>query len=174
MADLAPLVETLPLPPLEKRYLIDRWADQIDWMERKAKQAQQRYYALRLVTVVGAVIVPALASVTAIDNDRLSGAAKIATWAVSLLVAISAAVEQLHRYGELWRHYRQIAESLKSQGWLFFELSGPYAELTSHADAFKAFARNIEEIMKSDVQQYVTEVTAERKGGGTSTIPGGG
>ena len=92
-------------------------------MEAAAQRTRTRYYALRLTTVVGAVIVPALVSINA-----LGGAETAITWltfAVSLVVAVSAAVEGFFRFGDRWRHYRSLVEELKSEGWDFHELSGP-------------------------------------------------
>ena len=48
------------LDPLQRDFLTRRWLDQLLWMEGAAQKAQRRYFRLRLVTVVGAVVVPAL------------------------------------------------------------------------------------------------------------------
>ncbi|MFP3869160.1 MAG: TRAFs-binding domain-containing protein [Desulfobacteraceae bacterium] len=42
------------------------------------------------------------------------------TFALSLMVAISLAVEEFLRFGERWRHYRRMVESLKNDGGQFF------------------------------------------------------
>ena len=58
------------------------------------------------------------------------------TFAVSLVVALSAAVEGFFRFGDRWRHYRSLVEELKSEGWSFHELSGPYrADGATHESA---------------------------------------
>ena len=91
-------------------------------MEAAAQRTRTRYYALRLTTVVGAVIVPALVSINAVGGTR--GRVTWLTFAVSLVVAVSAAVEGFFRFGDRWRHYRSLVEELKSEGWDFHELSG--------------------------------------------------
>ena len=58
--ELCELIDQLQLDELQKRFLRSRWLDQVLWMEAKAGQTQFRYYALRLVAIVGGVIVPAL------------------------------------------------------------------------------------------------------------------
>ena len=61
---------------------------------------------------------------------------RIATWVVGLVVAISAAIEFFH-YGDRWRTYRRTAELLKTEGWLFLQLSGRYsANGSTHAAAY--------------------------------------
>ena len=84
-----------------------------------------------------------------------------ATFAVSLLVAISAAVEGFFRYGERWRHYRRTAELLKTEGSQFFQLTGHYRRHTTHASAYQLLASRIEDILQQDIDAYITTVAAE-------------
>jgi Protein of unknown function (DUF4231) len=150
------------LAPLQRDFLTRRWLDQVIWMEGAAAKAQRRYYRLRLVTVVGAVIIPALVSLElGGDTDR---AVSWLTFAVSLVVAASAAVEEFFHFGERWRHYRRTVEQLKAEGWLFFELVGDYGGgPDGHRDAFGRFAARVEGLLREDVEVYVTRVVRERK-----------
>jgi hypothetical protein len=161
-AELAAIIDQLDLSELQKRCLRARWLDAIIWMDRKARLAQLLYYVVRLVTIIGGLIIPALVSLD-FDSARAAELVRWATFGLSLLVAISAAIEGFFRYGERWRHYRLIVERLKIEGWQFFQLSGPYAQRGSHAPAFPEFAARVEEIIKSDVQQYITEVVREKQ-----------
>jgi hypothetical protein len=133
----------------------------------KSTQSQRRYYRLRMVTVVGAVMLPALVGLDGIAHpwDNLLRAV---TWTVSLVTAASAAVEGFFRFGERWRTYRRTAEQLKTEGWLYLQLAGPYAvDGADHRGLYGAFVNRVEEIMTSDVETYLTEVTADRtKAGG--------
>ncbi len=164
------LIEAMSLDEMQKRFLRSRWLDQVIWMEKKAGETQGRYYRLRLTTVVGAVVVPALVSLETLGGGVGDGV-RVATVLASILVAVSAAIEQFFRFGERWQHYRRTVEQLKSEGWLFFELTGAYArEGASHAALFPSFAQRVEELIQSDVETFVTEVTAER---GESQASGG-
>jgi hypothetical protein len=157
------MIEELALPTLHKRFLTSRWLDQVAWMEGKADEARRRYYRLRLTTVVGAVIVPTLVSVQGVSGD-FDVAVRVATVVLSLIVAVSAAIEQFFHFGERWQHYRQTVERLKAEGWLFLQLSGHYvcANGAGHAGAYPAFVQRVEEILRSDVDRYVSEVTVDR------------
>jgi len=161
--ELGGYVDELPLADMQKRFLRGRWLDQAAWMEGKAAEAQQRYYRLRLTTVVGAVMVPALVSLQTLDTE-IGPLAQALSVLRSLVVAVSAAIEQFFDFGGRWQHYRQTVEQLKAEGWSFLQLSGRYGEVATHALAYPAFADRVEHIIQSDVEVFVTElaVKAER------------
>ena len=149
------------LDPLQKDFLTRRWLDQILWMEGAAKRAQVRYYRLRLVTVVGAVVVPVL-----VGLNLTGGVGEAVSWAavaLSLVVATSAAVEEFFNFGQRWQHYRRTVERLKAEGWLFFELVGDYVSENGHAGAFPRFAARVEDLLREDVEVYVTQVVREKE-----------
>ena len=155
------MIDGLALGDLQKRFLHGRWLDQLLWFESKSTQNQRRYYVLRLVTIVGGVIVPALISL----NLRKAHVAEVLAWVtfgLSLVVAISAALENFFRYGERWRTFRRTAEALKGQGWLFFELTGPY-QAQDHASAFPTFASQVETLVRQDVDAFIAQVQAAQQ-----------
>ena len=158
-AELDQLITAIELPELNKQFLRARWLEQIMWMEEKALDALWWHRVLRLATIIGGVIVPALVSWTVGDGDDLI---KALTFMVSLVVALSAAVEEFFRYGERWRHYRRTVESLKSEGWQFLQLSGPYVNMT-HSQAYPAFATRVEELSREEVDRYMTQVAKDKK-----------
>jgi hypothetical protein len=158
-ADLDGLIGELRLSKLRQHFLRSRWLDQVLWVESRANHHRNRYFFLRLITIVGGVIVPAL--VTLNLNGSANAAVSWPTFAVSLLVALSAAVEGFFRYGERWRHYRRTAELLKTEGWQFFQLTGNYRRHAAYASAYPLFASRVEDILQQDVDAYVTTVAAE-------------
>jgi uncharacterized protein DUF4231 len=150
------------LDDLQRRFLLSRWLDQVLWMEARADKDRNRYYLLRLLTIVGGVIVPALVTLNINRDDVHNGVAWV-TFAVSLVVAVSAAIEEFFHYGDRWRHYRRTVEGLKIEGWQFFELVGPYANWSRHADAFPLFATTVEGVLQRDVETYITRVVREKE-----------
>jgi hypothetical protein len=158
--ELGGYVDGLALGDMQKRFLRGRWLDQVAWMEGKAAQAQQRYYRLRLATVIGAVMVPALVSLQTLDTD-LGSIAQTLSVLVSLVVAVSAAIEQFFDFGGRWQHYRRTVEQLKTEGWSYMQLSGRYADVTTHAQGYATFADRVEHIIQSDVEVFVTELAVK-------------
>jgi hypothetical protein len=159
--DLGSLIDALQLSELQKHFLHSRWLDQVLWMEGKADHAQKRHNLLRLTAIVGGVTVPALVSLN-LGSTGVIGYIRWATFIISLLVAVSVAVEEFFHYGELWRHYRSSVERLKIEGWEFFQLSGEYRDL-KHAEAYPVFAAKVEDILRHEVDVYITEVVREKK-----------
>jgi hypothetical protein len=58
-----------------------------------------------------------------------------------------------------------VTELLRSEGALFFALTGPYTRAKTHAAAFPVFVERVERIARKDVQDWVTDVI------GTATTP---
>jgi hypothetical protein len=162
------LISTLKLNEVQKTYMRDRWLDQMLWMDMKADDNQRPYNNLRRTALIIGAIVPALISlslpeyITAISGfGWLEFGLKIVTIILSIIVAVSTAVEQFFNYGERWRHYRKTAELLKIEGWSFITLSDRYEHMKSHDQAFKTFAERSEMLIKTDVNAYIAQVVKE-------------
>jgi hypothetical protein len=162
-ADLGALIDAVDLDDMQRRFVRSRWLDQVLWMESRADHARRRYYGLRLTAALGGVTVPTLVG---LGTDGTAGdVLRGLTIGLGLLVAMSVAVEELIRYGERFRHYRRTVELLKSEGWQFFQLSGPYRRYGTHRLGYPSFAARVEGIIQPSVEVYVSELVAEHKEG---------
>jgi hypothetical protein len=155
-----PLIDQLGLTPLQQEFLRGRWLDQVSYAERKADSAQRWYRRLRLVTITGGVIIPALVGLNVAGTA--SEGIRWAVFGLGLLVALAASIEGFFHYSDRWPHYRRTAELLKSEGWQFFQLSGPYADAPDHVSAFPQFSAHVEAIIRRDVEVFFTAVVAEK------------
>ena len=153
--DLENLAASLVLSDEQRHFVSSRWLENVLWMENAAQRTRTRYYGLRLTTVVGAVIVPALVSINAVGGTE--SAITWLTFAVSLVVAVSAAVEGFFRFGDRWRHYRSLVEELKSEGWDFYELSGAY-RAKDHETAYPTFVERVNALLRRETQAYISEI----------------
>ena len=72
------MIDSLALEDLQKRFLHGRWLEQLLWFERRSGSNQRRYHALRLVTIVGGVTVPALISLNLRSADVAEGLVEFA------------------------------------------------------------------------------------------------
>ena len=160
--DLGSVIDALPsLSDQQKHFLRSRWMDQVVWMEGKAARARRWHYRLRLAAVVGGVVTPALVGLQ-LDDDgrRWVGLAAIV---LGVLVAAAVGIEGLLQLGDTWHHYRRTVEALKGEGWLFFQLSGPYRSHATHADAYRVFAERVEGIIQPSIEGYLAEISKVRK-----------
>lgn len=60
---MSELIEKIELSHLQNKFMKARWLDQLLWLEGRATKSRNRYYTLRLLTIIAGVIVPALVSV---------------------------------------------------------------------------------------------------------------
>jgi hypothetical protein len=160
--DLGGVIDMLDLTDLQKHYMRSRWLDQVIWMEGRAGQARDRYYLLRRTTIIGGALVPALVGL----NSPGGSLGEFVYWlifGISLVVAVTAALDEFHSFNERWRHYRSIVEELKVIGWSYIQLGGQFANFKTHKEAYVTFVNKIEEIIQRDVEIYVSTVAAPKQ-----------
>lgn len=157
--EMSELIEEIELPSLQKRFMKSRWLDQVLWLEGRATKSRTRHNTLRLITIIGGVLVPAVVSANSgnVSQQNLKHLLGWTAFGLSQAVAISAAVEEFFHYGENYRRYRNTAENMKIQGWQFFQLTGPYKDAKSHEEAYPTFASNVETIIQQDVEGYISQ-----------------
>lgn len=160
--EIGSLIEQIGLSDLQQQFMKSRWLSQLLWLESRAQQNRNQYYFLRLITIIGGVIVPALVSLN-INSDNIQATIGWIAFGLSQAVAISAAVEEFFHYGERYRHYRNTAEAMKIEGWQFFQLSGPYHNAQSHSEVYADFAQRVESVMQRDVEGYLSQVIQDKE-----------
>ena len=157
------LIESVELGKLQQQFLRGRWLDQLLWFDRQATRNRFWHYRLRLITIIAGALVPALVSLSPACSSNWEYAYKVVTVSLSLLVAIFSSLEGFFQFGERWRHYRRSAEGLKIVGWQFFQLSGPFQNFATHADAYPTFVAHVEDAIQRDVEAYVTQVATDKQ-----------
>lgn len=155
--NLSGMIDRLDLDEFRKDALKSRWLDQLLWLESSAAKAKTRFYTLRLITIVGGVITPALVSL----NHGQPKIRELFTWTafgMAQAVAISAAVEELFGFNIRYRTFRNTAEGLKVEGWQYFQLTGHYDRYRSHSTAYVEFAGRVEGLIQQDIEGYLAQV----------------
>lgn len=169
---MASMLESLELSPFRKELLRQRWLDQVAWAGTQARRMRRRYYATRIPVVIGGVAIPGLVtlSLTAAETGDLPGFRAV-TFAISLGVAGLTALEGFFQYGDRWRHYRRTAERLKSVGWQYLMLNGPFRQMESHEAGFVSFTEKVEQILNEDVEGYLDQILGSQGPDGSNAGP---
>ncbi|MBT9311990.1 DUF4231 domain-containing protein [Leptothoe kymatousa] len=154
---LGGLIDKLEISELRKEFLKNRWLDQVMWLEGRATRERNQHFRLRMVTIIGGVLVPAMVGFKS-ENITLDARVRWIALGISQAVAISAAVEEFFGHGDKYRNYRSTAESMKIEGWQFMQLAGPYRKFKVHSDAYKIFAQRVEAYIQKDVEGFVSRL----------------
>ncbi len=158
------LIDRLDLSDLRKDFLKNRWLDQVMWLEGRATKERNRHYKLRMITIVGGVIVPALIGFQK-GNQKWQEIVGWSAFGLSQVVAVSAAIEEFFGHGEKYRNYRNTAEGLKIEGWQFFQMAGPYRQFDTHSDAYTIFAYRVEQYIQQDLQGFISQLAQRQEEG---------
>jgi hypothetical protein len=154
-------------------YVNARWLKYVEWWDSRARGAKRQYLLLRGIVVVASALIPALVALSkyaAAYSDVFS----IASIVASVAVAICAGLESLNSFGDIWREKRNAAEIIKSEGFYFLQLAGPYKVFHGHQDAFRLFAENVEEIIRGEIKDYIRAVAPKQGGNAGSPRDGNG
>lgn len=155
------LIDRLDLSDLRKDFLKNRWLDQLMWLEARATKERNAHHNLRMITIIGGVIVPALIGFQK-GEQKWQEIVGWTAFGLSQVVAVSAAVEEFFGHGDKYRNYRNTAEGLKIEGWQFFQMAGPYHQFNTHSDAYTIFAERVEQYIQQDLQGFISQL-AERQ-----------
>jgi len=144
------LIDQLELPNLYKHALKDRWLDQMIWADKKAGENRKLYYRLRLMTIIGGVLLPALVGIS-VQLGQDSSFFRVwfppLTFVLSQIIAVSVAVEEFCKFGDRWREYRKMAEELKSEGWQYLQSSGSYEYGMNHVpESFSPYGQQVAQL----------------------------
>lgn len=143
-------------------YLKHRVEDQIRWYADKGAWNQRWYRRLRAIEIVLAASIPILVTYA----DEAAGA-KLLVGAVGVVIAAIAGLFSLYRFQENWVEYRNAAETLKREKYLYLTGSPPY----EGADPFTAFVARCEAAMGAENAKWTTLLSASAQG---AQPPGGG
>jgi hypothetical protein len=172
---LRELVAGLPLDDKKLNEYIDaRWLNYVEWWDSRARNAKWKYYGLRTAVVIAAALIPALVGLRELDVWNAGGhdygwLFAVGSVLASLVVAVCGGLDSLYGFGEIWREKRAAAEIIKSEGFSFFQLTGTYAQFGSHQEAYQSFAQNVEQLIRSEIKDYIVAVSPKGPDAGRGT-----
>ena len=175
MAIVIPLVDTealkaeinnlQDLDDEQKRSLENRWLHMVRYWDQRSRKSRRKYFAYRTIVLIGGVLIPTLVTLqtSTLVAEKYKGLIQFAAIVTGFLIAIAAGVEEIFHYGEIWREKRKAAELLKSEGWCYFQLAGPY-RTANHKVAYPDFAANVEVMIEREIKDYIVVTQPMDKG----------
>jgi len=121
----------------ERDIVRTRWLTETRRYDELWQKQRLGYFLLRGLIVIGAAVVPVLASLSA---------PKVATALVGLSVAILTGFDSLFRLAERWRQARFAASVMATEGWRFLELSGDTYRGLGRRGACQVFLSRLEDV----------------------------
>lgn len=122
-------------------YLTSRWKDQYEYYSKKASVNKKNYQRIRIIVALAGLAIPVLVTIPSTPS--------LITAFLGLLVSALTAWDNIYRYGDNWRAFRQAAEELKRERIYFDASVGPYKDIDP-LNGFVTFVERCEAIMAQE------------------------
>jgi hypothetical protein len=144
-------IEAVPSPATEDPTW-SRLEDQIGWYDRRSRENQRRYKALKLVELMVAAALPVVAALE--SPVWLTGG-------LAAVIVVLEGTQHLFQFQEHWITYRSTAEALKHERYLYLATAGPYVG----ADRHRQLAERLESFVS---QEHAKWAASQHEAGGRS------
>jgi hypothetical protein len=131
-----------------------RLADQLAWYSAKSRAARKAFKCIKFVEIVAAAVIPFLSAQHWPYVTYVVGG-------LGVLITVLEGVLHLNQYQEIWTNYRNTAESLKHEKFLYQAKAGPYA---GAADARILLAERVEALVSLENSQWVAALQKSGQG----------
>jgi hypothetical protein len=144
---MASMTELSTDDPIQKRL-----EDQLAWYSQKSRTARTAFKRIKMTEIVAAALIPFFTGQSWPNVNYVIGI-------LGVLITVLEGVLHLNQYQENWTSYRNTAESLKHEKFMFLAKAGPYANA---ADLRVALAERVEALISQENTQWVA--TAQKSG----------
>jgi len=120
-----------------EKYLTERYQDQVDWYDRKARNNKFAYSFFQFATILFTAVAAILGAIGG-EWQRWSAVG------LSAFVSLGTSFLLAFRNQELWLRYRNTCETLKKERYYYQALVGEYE---SHPDPMKLFVERVEALI---------------------------
>ena len=122
-----------------------RLEDEQAWYSQKARTARKTFKRIKLAEIIAAAFIPFLTGQPWPYVTYVVGG-------LGVLITVLEGILHLNQYQENWTNYRNTAESLKHEKFLFLAKAGPYANA---ADSRAVLAERVEALISQENSQWV-------------------
>ena len=134
--------------------VFQRLVDQQNWYSQKSRSARITYKRIKIAEILAAAIIPFLSGHAFQGSTYVIGG-------LGVLITILEGILHLNQYQENWTNYRNTAESLKHEKFLYLARAGVYA---GAADARAMLAERVEALISQENSQWVAALQKSSQG----------
>ena len=140
------------------KYVEDRYVDQVNWYDGKARENQTKYRRLQWVLIILAAMTPALIE---LDLNELigKGFGHLATVTAGVVAILTAAMKTF-KYQENWINYRTTCEALRREK---YYLDGAIGEYKNTANKEALFIERAEGLMARENTLWISTQKSDSK-----------
>jgi hypothetical protein len=125
-----------------------RLEDQLAWYSQKSRSARRSFKRIKVAEIVAAALIPFFTGQAWPYVNYVIGG-------LGVMITVLEGILHLNQYQANWTNYRNTAESLKHEKFLFLAKAGPYAGAT---DAHATLAERTEALISQENTQWVAAV----------------
>ena len=146
------IISSLDLNEKYKLFLRNRYLREIQKYEKNANRNLQLSNSLRFGIGFGTVLTPIVLSLQSMFNEY----GNLIYWIVLGLSTITGILNmtiELFKFRDNFIINKLALETMRSEGWEFFQLTGDYKSFNTNRDAYEKFAGEIEKIKKKTIKK---------------------
>ena len=140
-----------------KKYLKERYNDQVSWYDRKAGENQKRYRLMQWLIIVLAASTPVLIEL------KLAGSYGHIPTVTSAVVAILTASVKTFKYQENWINYRTTCETLRKEQHYYSAGIGEYSRLETEDEGRALFVERVENLISRENTMWLSMQKSEKR-----------
>jgi hypothetical protein len=137
--------------------IFKRLEDQLAWYSQKSRAARKTFKRIKVAEIVAAALIPFFTGHSWPYVNYVIGG-------LGVLITVLEGILHLNQYQENWTNYRNTAESLKHEKFLFLAKAGAYANAL---DPRAVLAERTEALISQENSQWVAALqkSAQTKAG---------
>jgi len=156
------IINSLDLSKKYKLFLKHRYLDVVNNFEQNSNKYLIVSNILRFSIGIGTILTPIILSLQGTFIDY----AELIYWivlSVSTVTGILNMTIELFKFRENYIISKLSLESLKSEGWEYFQLTGDYKPFKTNKEAYEKFAGQIEKITKRSLKKSFSLLKGAKK-----------
>lgn len=161
------IVNDLDLNTFQTKIIFKRYIREVSIYEKRANEFGITYNIFRTIVTVGSILLPAFLSIQ--NNEDYNYEIYWTTWGISIVITLCNGCIQLYSLDKNYITFSYVVEKLKTEGWKYFQCSGPYKNKT-HKENFVLFCETVEKLKMKQVNKEIKFMSKQNGSANTNDI----